>query len=73
MQMVLVICHAYNQIKEIKAGHMRGSTAVHMAICHVLVTWEVLQALLCIAMIIVVSTPNVWRTISKLVTQGLQP
>ena len=72
-QMVQVICHAYNQIeKEIKARHMRGSTAACTAKCHVIVTWEVLQAFLRIATIVVVSTPNVWQTINKLLTQDLE-
>ena len=73
-QRVRVICHAYNQIeKEMKAGCMSGSTAVGTAKCHVIITWEVLQAFLHIATIFAVSIPNVWRTINKLVTQGLQP
>ena len=71
---VRVICHAYNQTKkEIKAGSMSGFTVVRMAKCHVIITWEVLQAFLYIAMIFAVSIPNVWQTINMVVTQGLQP
>ena len=68
------VCHAYNQIKkEIKDRRMRGSTVVCITECHVIITWEVLQALFRIVMIFAVSIPNVWRTIDNLVTQGLQP
>ena len=52
---------------------MRGSTVVCPTKCHVVVTWEVLQAFLRIATMFAVSIPNVWPTIDKLVTQGLQP
>ena len=56
-----MICYAYNQIdKAIKAGRMRGFTAVHMAKYHVIIIWEVLQAFLCIATIFAVGMPNVW-------------
>ena len=55
------VCHAYNQIeKEIKDGRMRGSTVVRISKCHVIITWEVLQAFLHIATIFAVSIPNVW-------------
>ena len=50
------VCHAYNQIeKEMKDGRMRGSTVIHMTKCHVIVTWEVLQAFLHIATIFAVT------------------
>ena len=41
--------------------------------CHVIVTWEVLQAFLCIATIFAVNIPNVWQVMDLLVTHGLQP
>ena len=71
-----VSSQTYNQIeKELKAGCMRGSTAVRTAKHHVIVTWEVLQVFLHIATILVVSIhePKVRRMIDKLVTQSLQP
>ena len=69
-----MIYHAYSLIeKEIKDGHMRGSSIVHVAKCHMIVTWEVLQAFLHIVMIFAVSIPNVWRTIDKLATHSVPP
>ena len=66
--------HAYNQNeKDIKYGRMRGSTVVRMSKCHVIITWEVLQAFLRIATMFAISIPNVWQMIDNLVTQGLQP